>query len=197
MQPLTLVFFGIVGSGKGTQVQLLMDFFKNKYDLDSVYAYPGAEFRKLTEKGTYVGELVKETMRRGELQPNFLTNAVFTNSFIYDISLEKNLIADGYPRTINQSETLEAMINFLKRDNVKIVYIEVGKEEATRRNLKRGRMDDTEEGLAKRFDEYVNNVIPAMEYFRGKSGYEILEVNGEQTVEAVHHEILKVLGLEA
>ena len=70
----------------------------------------------------------------------------------------------------------------------------MGKDEAMKRNLLRGRHDDTPEGLSKRFDEYVNNVIPAMNYFQGKVGYTIYTINGEQSVEGVHQEIINKLG---
>ena len=106
---------------------------------------------------------------------------------------EKHLFADGYPRTVAQSESFETMMNFFKRENIKIIYIELSKEEAMKRNLLRGRADDTEEGLSRRFDEYINNVIPSMEYFKEKEGYEIYTINGEQTIEEVHSDIIKAL----
>jgi adenylate kinase family enzyme len=194
MQPQTFVFFGIVGSGKGTQVKLLMDFLAKKEGKECVYAYPGNEFRKLIESGSYTGNMVKESLMKGELQPDFLTDAIFTNILVTSLTADKNLIADGYPRTLSQSKIFEEIIRYYKRENVKIIYIEVGKEEAMRRNLLRGRHDDTKEGLAKRFDEYVNNVVPAMNYFKDKKNYQIYAVNGEQSVENVHKDIIKALG---
>ena len=193
MQPQTFVFFGIVGSGKGTQIKLFTDFLKSKDGRESVYAGPGDGFRKLLESGSYTAILVKDSMNRGELQPNFLTNAIFANILISALTPEKNLFVDGYPRTLGQAETFEAMVKFFKRDSVKIIYIEVGKEEATKRMFLRGRHDDTEEGISRRFDEYKNNVIPAMNYFQDKKGYEIFTINGEQTREDVFKDIIKTL----
>ena len=71
-------------------------------------------------------------------------------------------------------------MKFYERGDVKIIYIEVGKEEAMKRNLLRGRADDTKEGIERRFDEYVNNVLPAMNYFKNHEGYELCNINGEQ-----------------
>lgn len=194
MRPQTFVFFGIVGSGKGTQVKLLMDFLKNKHDRESVYAGTGEGFRKLIDSGSYTGSLVQETISRGELVTDFLTDAIFANILISSLTSEKHLVADGYPRTVVQSKTFEEMMKFFKHDIINVIYIEVGKEEAMKRNLLRGRHDDTKEGIAKRFDEYVNNVIPAMNYFNGKAGYTIYTINGEQGIPDVHKDVVKALG---
>ncbi len=193
MEPQTFVFFGIIGSGKGTQVKFLMDFLKEKDGREVVYAYPGNEYRKLIESGSYVGSIIKDSLSKGHLQPDFLTNAIVTSILTSDLSPEKHLIADGYPRTIPQSETLDAMIKFFRRDLVKIIYIEISEEEAIRRNLARGRHDDTEEGIKKRIEEYINNVVPSVNYFKGKEGYEIYAINGEQTREDVFKDIIKAL----
>ncbi|MCE9585518.1 nucleoside monophosphate kinase [Candidatus Nomurabacteria bacterium] len=195
MQSETFVFFGIVGSGKGTQINLLMDVLKAKDTKEVVYVYPGNEYRKLISSETYVGNLIKDSLSRGELQPNFLTNTIFNSMLISNLDDTKHLIADGYPRTLDQSENFESTMQFFKRDKIKIIYIEVGREEAMKRNLLRGRNDDTKEGLEKRFDEYVNNVVPSMNYFKNKNNYEIFSINGEQSVEDVHKDIIKALKL--
>ncbi|KKT23005.1 MAG: Adenylate kinase [Candidatus Nomurabacteria bacterium GW2011_GWF2_43_8] len=194
MQPQTFIFFGQVGSGKGTQVKLLMDFLKERGGKECVYAYPGNEYRRIIESGNYTGSLIKESVSRGELQPGFLTDAIVANILISFLTAESNLIADGYPREVTQSESFEKMLKFYKRTDIKIIYIEVSKEEAMKRNLLRGRHDDTPEGIKKRFDEYMNKVVPAMNYFKGKTGYTIYTINGEQSVENVHKDIIKALG---
>ncbi|MEK7190144.1 MAG: nucleoside monophosphate kinase [Patescibacteria group bacterium] len=193
MQSSTFVFFGQVGSGKGTQVKLLMDVLKKKDGREIVYVYPGNEYRTLVESGNYTGQLIKESMEQGHLQPGFLTDAIVANILITSLTPEKNLIADGYPRETTQSVSFEKMLEFYKRENIKIIYIEVGKEEAMKRNLLRGRVDDTKEGIEKRFDEYINKVVPAMNYFKDKIGYTIYTINGEQSVENVHKDIIKAL----
>jgi adenylate kinase family enzyme len=193
--PQTFVFFGIVGSGKGTQVKLLMDYLKVKDGREVVYAYPGDEYRKLIESGSYTGSLIKDSLSQGHLQPDFLTNAIVTNILIYSLSNEKHLIVDGYPRTIVQSESFEKKMKFFKREPVKIIYIELSKEEAMKRNLLRGRTDDSKEGIEKRFDEYINKVVPAADYFKDKENYQIITINGEQTIENVHKDIIQALNL--
>ncbi len=196
-KPYTFVFFGIVGSGKGTQIKLLQELLKQKYpSVENVYAYPGGEYLKLTQDvNSYTGGLVKKTFELGHLQPDFLTIAIFTNILLNSLTPEKHLIADGYPRTLDQAKAFESAINFYSRGEVKIVYIDITKEEAVRRMKLRGRSDDTDAGISRRFDEYTNNVIPAMNYFNEKPGYTLYKINGEQTVEQVHEDIKKTLNL--
>jgi len=194
MQPQTFIFFGIAGSGKGTQVELLINVLKKQDGRECLFTSTGNEYRKLIKSGNYTSTLVKDSVTRGVLQPDFLTTTLFTNILISDLIADINLIADGYPRTMVQSESFEAMMKFYKRNDIKVIYIEVGKEEAIKRMMLRGRHDDTKEGIAKRFDEYKNNVIPAMDYFKGKKDYTIYTINGEQSVEDVHKDIINKLG---
>jgi adenylate kinase len=195
-KPHTFVFFGIVGSGKGTQVELLQKYLKdNKLSDDVLFTSTGSEYRKLVDGGSYTGGLVKATIEKGYLQPDFLTISLFTNILTSNMNENTSLIADGYPRTIVQSEAFESAMNFYNRDKVSVIYIELSKEEATKRMKLRGRSDDTDEGIAKRFDEYVNNVIPAMNYFKDKPGYTIYTINGEQSIEDVHKDLIKALGI--
>lgn len=193
-KPYTFMFFGIVGSGKGTQVELLQKYLKeNNIANDILYTSTGVEYRKLIESGTYTGSKVKISLEKGFLQPDFLTISLFTNILANNIKEETCVIADGFPRTVPQSVSFENMMKFYNRDNIHIIYIELDKEEATKRMLLRGRADDNEEGIAKRFDEYINNVVPSMNYFKDKPEYTMHIINGKQSIEDVHAEIIKSL----
>ncbi|OGI73109.1 hypothetical protein A3D42_02185 [Candidatus Nomurabacteria bacterium RIFCSPHIGHO2_02_FULL_41_18] len=194
MQPQTFVFFGIVGSGKGTQVKLLMEFLKARDGRETVYAYPGDEYRKIINSDSFTAKLMRDSVSRGELQPGFFSDAIVTNILISSLTKVSHLITDGYPRAIDQSQSFEKMMKWYGRKNIKIIYLEVGKEESMKRNLLRGRHDDTPEGIEKRFDEYIKSVIPAMNYFKDKSDYTIYTINGEQTIDNVHKDIIAALG---
>ncbi|HAE36293.1 MAG: adenylate kinase [Candidatus Nomurabacteria bacterium GW2011_GWF2_35_66] len=190
-KPQTFIFYGIVGSGKGTQVELLLNYLKdNKISDDILFISTGNEFRKLIEGGSYTASKVKTIVEKGLLQPDALTTSLLMNKIIAEMKEETTLITDGYPRTVSQSESFESMMDFYGRDGVKIIYIELGKEEAIKRMKLRGRSDDTDEGIANRFDEYVNNVIPSMNYFKEKVGYSIFTINGDQNIQEVHQEII-------
>ncbi len=193
--PKTYVFFGIVGAGKGTQVDLLMKLLAAKDSRKIVYAYPGSEYRALTSGESFTGSIVKAKLERGELQPDFLTVGVFTNILVRDLTADAHLIADGYPRTLAQEEAFVAAMDFYGRENVEIVYIEVSKDEVIARMKLRGRSDDTDDGITRRFYEYETNVIPAMQMLKEHAGYKLHTINGAQSIEAVHADIVKALGL--
>lgn len=192
--PKTYVFFGIVGAGKGTQVELLKKLLAERDSRKIVYAYPGSEYRALTSGDTFTGSIVKAKLERGELQPDFLTIGVFTNILVRELTADCHLIADGYPRTLAQEQAFVAAMDFYMRDSVEIVYIEVSKEEVIARMKLRGRSDDSDEGITRRFYEYETHVIPAMSALKAK-GYTLHTINGAQPIEAVHEDIKKALGL--
>ncbi|MBP9715853.1 MAG: nucleoside monophosphate kinase [Candidatus Pacebacteria bacterium] len=196
MKPYTFIFFGIAGSGKGTQFELLEKYLKdNKLAEEVIYASSGSEYRKLIDNGGYTGQIVKKTLEKGFLQPDFLTTSFFTNVLVSNLTAFTSLVADGYPRTISQSQSFESAMNFYERSDIHIIYIEVGKEEATKRMKLRARADDTDDAISRRFDEYIQNVLPSMKYFEGKEGYNLHTINGEQSVEQVHSDIIKALGI--
>lgn len=192
----TFIFYGIVGSGKGTQVDLLKNYLKdNNISSDVLFISTGEEFRKIISEDNLTSKTIKNMVTNGILVPDFFTTSLVVNFVSKNIKENSTLITDGYPRTVEQSETFDSLMKLYGRKNVKIVYIELSKEEAIKRMKLRGRSDDTDEGIANRFDEYTKNVIPSMNYFKDKDSYEIFTINGNQTIEEVHSEIIKKLNL--
>ncbi len=190
-KPQTFIFYGIVGSGKGTQVELLNKYLKeNNISNDILFISTGNEYRKIVSEDTHTSRKIKNTLEKGFLQPDSLTTSLVVNRMINEMNEETTLITDGYPRTIEQSKSFEEIMKFYDRTNIKIIYIELDKEEAIKRMKQRGRTDDTDEGIANRFDEYEKNVIPSMNYFKDKEGYTIIKVNGKQSIEEVNQEVI-------
>lgn len=195
MNPQTYVFFGTAGSGKGTQAELLAKVLKEKHEQDAVSVSLGAEFRKLIGAGNYTSQVLAESINKGNYQPDFITDSVFLNFLFNNFDPEKNLITDGYPRTVGQAQFLEKAMSFYGRTELKIINLAISADEVIRRMKLRARADDTDEGIKKRFSEHEKGVLPAIEYFKNKSEYDFYEINGEQSVEDVHKDIVKALGL--
>ena len=91
---------------------------------------------------------------------------------------------------------LDEVIKVLGVYEIRVVFINVSKEEIVNRIATRGqnRTDDKPEIAAERYVEYEKRNQPIKEYYQ-KKGI-LTEINGEQTVDNVHHEIAVKLGLE-
>jgi len=191
MKSQTFIFYGIVGSGKGTQVELLRKYLEeNKISNDIIFISTGEELRKILNSDNFTGKIIKDFVNSGKLIPDFLTTSIVVNKIVSNLKEDSVLVTDGYPRTIEQSKSFDEVMNFYNRSDIKIIYIELDKEEAIKRMKLRGRADDTDEGIANRFDEYTKNVIPSMNYFKEKEGYTIFTINGKQSIEEAHQEII-------
>ena len=69
----------------------------------------------------------------------------------------------------------------------------VSKEWSFTRMMERKRADDTPEKIQNRLDWFEKDVTPAINFFKNKDRYNFIEINGEQTVEEVHKEIINKL----
>jgi adenylate kinase family enzyme len=85
-------------------------------------------------------------------------------------------------------------MRFYKREKPTIVYINISDEEAVSRLVKRGRADDTEEGIRARLKWTREHMTPILAWFRANPLYRVVEINGNQSIEAVHAEIDAALG---
>ncbi|MBP6866319.1 MAG: nucleoside monophosphate kinase [Candidatus Pacebacteria bacterium] len=193
----TFIFFGIAGAGKGTQMELLQNYITKLDGKEFVYAGTGAGFRKLVGSGLHVSKLIQTTLDEGRLMPDFFATSIVSDILINELDENKHLILDGYPRTLRQANEFIDMMSFFVRGEVDVIYIEISKEESLKRNLLRGRSDDTEEGLSKRYDEYVANVLPTIEYMEKQKGYTFHKVNGEHPIEEVHQAIISSLNIKS
>ena len=100
---------------------------------------------------------------------------------------KNKLIFDGYPRTINQAENLE---NLLNQSNQKIDYIfflNVDKESIVKRIEKRKilekRSDDDASIILKRYDTYMEITKPVLDYYSKNSNF--YEIDGSLEIDDI------------
>lgn len=190
----TYLFFGVVGAGKGTQIDLLQKHLSEQ-GKKSLYLYPGNEFRALTASGSFTAGLVNDNLVAGKLQPNFITDTLVAHKLIQDFTGEETVIFDGYPRSIHQAKTFVEMVKFYGLQHIKILFLDISEQEAVTRMMERGRSDDTEEGIRTRLAVYKDSVLPSMEYLKSELGLEVVTINGEQTIPDVFVDVIKALEL--
>ena len=193
MSAKTYLFFGNVGAGKGTQISLLKEDLRRYDNGNVVYAYPGNEFRQFVSEEGYSNILAKEILNRGNLLPLFLVATMFSHVVTRELQTPNDhLLIDGFPRSLEQVPVFESAMTFYGRKNIEIIYINISKDEAIRRLKSRGRHDDTDQGIANRFEEYERNVLPALDLLKEK-GYRIHSIEGEKHIDEVYADVKKVL----
>jgi adenylate kinase len=207
-----IVLLGAPGSGKGTQAASLASA------LDIPHISTGDLFRENLKRGTPLGILAKSYMDRGELVPDDVTVGIVRERLSRPDSAN-GFILDGFPRTIAQAEALDKVLAEMGKRVTVAPYLRVHddvllerlsnrwtcracgavfnkyspppregcKKEVCDGELYR-RPDDEPETQRNRIRVYNEQSAPLIDYY-GKRGL-LAEVCGEQTVEAVKHELL-------
>lgn len=196
MKKETFIFIGASGSGKGTQVELLKhELVKRDPTAPIFYLQTGQHFREFVKGNSHAAQIAREAQERGELLPGFLAMWLWSDIFIKNLTGEEHLIIDGSPRTVDEAEHLDVAFKFFKREHPTVLYINVSPEwSRTRmqeRAAKEGRKDDSEAGIVKRLAWFEREVLPTVERYRRDRDYRFLEINGEESIAAVHQEILE------
>lgn len=194
MRAQTIILFGRSGSGKGTQAELLIKFIKEHDPVKKVlYMETGQKFREFMSQDSHTARLTKETVEAGKLMPEFMPIWLWTNFLIENFTGDEHLVLDGLSRRPHEAPILDSALKFYKREYPTIVVINASREWARERLLGRGRGDDNEEDIKKRVEWYDTNVVPAIEYFRNNGRYTVIDINGEQTKEEVHRDIVSAI----
>ena len=196
MSPLTVAFFGISGSGKGTQCQLLQKYLeKNDPARAVVRPEMGNLLRDFMKTGTSLAVRTGEILAAGGLVPSFLPIYMLTGMLNTSFDGTQHLILDGTCRRPDQSRAVDDMMKLWKRDTLQAVVLKLSKESAKKRLIARGRFDDAkDEALASRFAWYEEHVVPSIEELR-TLGWTIHEIEGETGIDEVFTEIVKALKL--
>ena len=201
MDPITIAFFGISGSGKGTQADLLERFLKT-------YSLPDGSMREVlrAEMGQFARTFMKsdsqlakragEIVSSGGLLPSFVPIYLLVEYFVkQNVKGDEHFIFDGTFRKPFQSLIGDEIAAFYDRKIRHSIVLDLSKDAAKKRLVARGRHDDaTEDALNRRFAWYEEDVVPAIKTLEEK-GWTTVHINGDQAVEEVHKHILSALGL--
>jgi len=205
-----IIILGPPGSGKGTQAKKLAQ------KLSMFYFGTGDLLRDEKQNNTPIGKEFQEILekREGGLVPDEFINK-FVKEKLQIIDLHKNIIFDGFPRTLSQAEMLEIFFKKQKRDYI-VLNLEVNEENiilrlATRRicsncgkiyyrpdelgkiscDVCQGklvhRQEDTPEVIKKRIKIYNQQTLPLIDFYKEKN--KIININGNLSIEEVDKEI--------
>ena len=170
---LNIVLFGPPGAGKGTQSEKLIEHF------GLVHLATGDLLRSEIKKGSELGRKAKDIMDRGELVPDEVVIGMIRNR-IDENPNARGFIFDGFPRTKEQAEALDELLEEKGTSISMMLALEVGEEELLQRLLKRGeesgRSDDRDETtIRNRIQEYENKTAPLKDYYKEQDKFRSIE----------------------
>ena len=211
-----ILLMGPPGAGKGTQAEKLTEI------LNIPHISTGDMFRKAIKDQTDLGKQAKSFMDKGELVPDEVTVGIVKDR-ITEKDCGNGFLLDGFPRTVVQADALAKMLEDLGIKLDSVINVEVPYEELigrlTGRRICRScgatyhmifnppkdegvcdkcggelyqRDDDTEETAKNRLLVYEKQTAPLLEYYNN-TGL-LVNINGNQSMEEVLADILKVLG---
>lgn len=186
------IVLGPPGSGKGTQIKLLAEKLGLLHFISSEV---GREYIKTHNDPETLRQ--KERYDKGLLfEPEWMFKVVKekTEEIFNDKDGCKGIIFDGSPRTLYEAEKLyKFLTERVNKENIKVIEIDASEEELRKRIKKRKRDIDKEEIFNVRIGVYKEETLPGLEFL--KKEHEVITINGEQSVEKVHQDIMNALNL--
>ncbi|MCR5224083.1 MAG: adenylate kinase [Bacilli bacterium] len=204
---MNIIFVAPPAAGKGTQSNLLVE----KYGIAHIST--GDLLREEVASGSDLGLSLKDKMASGELISDDIVLGLLKNRLMKD-DVKKGFILDGYPRTLNQANTLDTMLEELNMKIDHVLYLDMDKTLAMHRALGRmtcpncgagynkneevmkpkvdgkcdkcssdlvSRSDDNEETFNTRFDTYLDNTQPLLDYYKEKNLLSVIDNSGTPT----------------
>jgi adenylate kinase len=171
-----IILMGVAGAGKSMQGRLFAD--------EHGYAWvsTGELFRILV-----TGKRRQEMLEGKLLSDDEVIELVDKTLNLIDVSQE--FVLDGFPRTTTQAGWLLAQVHSSRLHLTAVFNLVATPAVVKRRLLKRGRQDDTEEAIAKRFVEYETMTMPIVNYIR-QEGAPVYDIDANKDPITVHDQIM-------
>ena len=170
-----IILMGPPGAGKGTQAEKLVELYQIPH------ISTGDMFRKAQKEGTALGLKAKSYMDQGQLVPDEVTVGIVKERLAED-DCKDGFLLDGFPRTVQQADALDGILNELGMELDRVVNIEVDKTFLVDRLT--GRRVCRTCGAT----FHVTNKAPKVEGVCDKCGGELYQRN-DDTVETVSNRL--------
>jgi adenylate kinase len=186
---LNIVLFGPPGAGKGTQSQKLIA----RYNL--VHLSTGDLLRSQIAQGTELGLRAKKLMDEGLLVPDEVVIGMIESQLAGNTEAN-GFIFDGFPRTVPQAESLDALTQRYDTGVSCMIALEVAEEELVKRLLERGktsnRPDDQDETkIRKRVTVYNTETAQVAGFYAAQNKFHAL--NGIGEIETIFEQICAII----
>lgn len=182
---MNIILFGPPGCGKGTQATNIRESLKIPH------LSTGDMLREAVSSGSDVGKQAKQIMEDGGLVSDDIVISIIKER-IASKDCTQGFILDGFPRTINQAEGLDLILEHSQKIQF-VLSIKVDEDNILKRLLERGRSDDKPEIIKKRFYTYNTQTEPLISFYEKRKV--LFSIDGTQKIDKVYEDIKKVLGL--
>lgn len=176
-----ILLMGPAGAGKSMQGRKLSD------EYGYAYISTGEVFRLL------ITGRRRAEMLEGKLLSDAETIHVL-DKVLDIVDTKEQFILDGFPRTVNQVTWMLGEIAAGRFKKPRVVHLEISEDEIRSRLNKRGRIDDTEEAITRRYNLYQEQTRPLLRQMKD-AGLEVLEIDAVGKPAEIHAEIVKALGV--
>lgn len=177
---MNLILFGPPAAGKGTQAKRLVETRK------MVQLSTGDMLRAAIASGSELGKRVEGVMQRGELVTDDIVIALI-DEVLTAAEDAGGAIFDGFPRTLAQAESLDAMLAERGKRIDLVIRLKVDDEALLKRVAGRfaesGRPDDNPESFKVRLAAYNDQTAPLLPYYQTHN--KLVELDGMGSIEQV------------
>ena len=157
-----MVILGRQGSGKGTQSLRICEAH------GCIHVSTGDMLRSAVAQGTELGLQASKIMDAGGLVSDEIMNGIVAERFSHSDVSERGVLLDGFPRTVDQANALEGILEGLSLDLRIALNLDVPIEIVTQRMLDRRREDDTPEAIRRRLELYETETAPLLDWFTSR-----------------------------
>lgn len=144
-----IIFLAPPAAGKGTLSEMLVE----KYGYGHIST--GDLLREEIKNKTEIGMQAESLMKEGKFVSDDVIIKLISNR-ITKSDCENGYILDGFPRTLNQAEKYDELLNKLNKDLGVVIYINIDKEMAMKRACSR----ITCPKCGKIYNKYSNEMKP-------------------------------------
>lgn len=174
-----IILVGVAGAGKSMQGRMFAD--------EHGYAWisTGELFRVLV-----TGKRRQQMLEGKLLSDEEVIKLIDKTLKLIDVN--KEFLLDGFPRTKSQADWLLDQVKQGRFNLTAVFNLAASPEVVKERLLARGRQDDTEEAIKKRFSEYESVTLPILDYFK-QAGVDVHDIDAAQDPQTVHDEIMNYI----
>ncbi|MCB9805562.1 nucleoside monophosphate kinase [Candidatus Nomurabacteria bacterium] len=190
------IFIGPSGSGKGTQLDLLETYLKEKDHREILRYEAGASLREFAKGDSFMAKKVHHTINvEGGLLPRFIMVWNWGRRLALELKEDMNLILEGSPRKVEEKKLIDDALQYADYKDIYVIHLNLSDDVAVGRLMSRGRIDDQEEKIRNRLKWFREEVAQTVEEFKNDDRYIYCEIDGDQSIEKVQEDIIKALGV--